>query len=235
MEKKGRFTVEPNKFNLKEILEKPYFPTENEIRRVGRFTILPDENTESATNEESILLRHLYNNIKSEPERLSFIRRIQRLTPQDRLQFVANYKNYLMEKTYINSLYKTIKSNNPSEATNLDKLIEQIKLDIIYDRMLNLHLFEKDKSLESDYNNKKYRQMYEKVTAIMNSNQKLILDLLLMDTELAMLDAINNGEIAIDKSRFAILRAGNLDTVDGGSRKGRKYHNKPMRNLTKKI
>jgi hypothetical protein len=219
MEKKGRFTVTSDQFDWKEFLSKPYIPTESEKITVGRFTILPDENTESATNEESILLRHLYSNIKSEPERLSFIRRIQRLTPQDRLQFVANYKNYLMEKTYINSLYKTIKSNNPSEATNLDKLIKQIKLDIIYDRMLNLHLFEKDKSLESDYYNNKYREMYKKVTAIMNSNQKLILDLLLMDTELAMLHAINNREIKIEKSRLIIPRAGYLDEVDGGSRK----------------
>ena len=98
MQQKGRFTVTSNQFDWKEFLEKPYFPTENEIRRVGRFTILPDENTESATNEESILLRHFYSNIKSEPERLSFIIRIERLTPQDRLQFVANYKNYLMRK-----------------------------------------------------------------------------------------------------------------------------------------
>jgi hypothetical protein len=62
----------------------------------------------------------------------------------------------------------------------------------------------------------------------MNSNQKLILDLLLMDTELAMLHAINNDEIAIDESRLAILRAGYLDEVDGGSRRG-------IKNGTKKI
>ena len=40
MEKKGRFTVTSDQFDWKEFLSKPYIPTENEIRRVGRFTIL---------------------------------------------------------------------------------------------------------------------------------------------------------------------------------------------------
>jgi hypothetical protein len=82
-------------------------------------------------------------------------------------------------------------------------------------------------------------ELYKTVVVGMNPIKKIQLDILMRNTQLQMLHAINEGfdfnETKLVKPRFEGLEDLRLDEVDGGSRKGRKYHNKPMRNLTKKI